>query len=102
MYKRQVQKNPARQRGKSYYWRHREEILARLRRRYREDDQYREAVRERARRRYHEDEAYREATKRRSRDRYLRLKEQRLLTVRTARELGTLEGQAGPKRHGSG
>jgi|GEM_PF-6858135 CRISPR/Cas system-associated endonuclease Cas1 len=85
-----------RQKARTYYYRHREKILARLRQRYREDDKYREAVRERARKRYHEDEAYREATKRRSRERYYRMRQAQMLIAALRAEHAV--GDGAPER----
>jgi len=59
----------------AYYYKHREEILAKLNKKYREDSEFRETARERAKRRYHENEAYRKATIERARRRYRELKQ---------------------------
>ena len=59
---------------RKYYLKNREKILARMKRKYQENDAYREAIKQRAKKRYHEDPEYRERTLRRAKERYRRLK----------------------------
>jgi hypothetical protein len=60
----------------TYYDRHRENVLEKANKRYKENKKYRNAARKRARLRYHDDEIYREKTIRRAIKRYRKLKAQ--------------------------
>ena len=62
----------------NHYWLHREEILAKRKKYYQENEAYREATRRRARERYHQDPAYQQATYRRALARYYQNKQRQV------------------------
>jgi hypothetical protein len=70
-----ARKSPEEQKAR-YYALHRDEILAAMNKRYKENAAYREATLNRAKQRYHEDPEYRAATIARAKERYRKLKEQ--------------------------
>lgn len=60
---------------RSYYQRNKKEILKKLKKKYREDEEFRNKIKEKYRAKYHNDETYRTATVERAKANYLKLKE---------------------------